>query len=159
MVYWAIAAFVLLSAQGLLTVLQVKSFQKAIAAMRGKGLLGIGSRRGVLRSGQILILSYDRATDKINNCMRMLGITIFERFKPVPEYIGLTLSEARELGIAEDLELNKRLRKRHPYNPEQPDKRKGVLIQAVEAIDNRMKREEAERLQEQQEQPEAADID
>ena len=150
MVYWALAAFVLLSAQALLSTFQVKSYRDAISSMRGKGLLGIGARRGVLHSGQILILSYDRNTGKTNNCMRMLGITIFERFKPAPEYIGLTLDEVRELGIAEDLKLNKRLRKKHPYDPDKPDKRKGVLIQAVEAIENRMKREAEAQLEAQQ---------
>ncbi len=153
--YWALAAFILLSVQALLSLFQVKNYRKAISAMRGKGLLGIGARRGVLRSGQILILSYDRATDRINNCMRMLGITIFERFKPVPEYIGLTLAEVRELGIAEDQKLNKRLRKKRPYNPDEPDKRKGVLIQAVEAIDNRIKREQ----QQMEEQSSADSVD
>lgn len=108
--------------------------------MVGKVILGIGHRKGVIRSGEILLLAYDRASDRIVNCRSMSGITIFAPFRERPELVGLSLSEARVTGIELDALEMGRYRRRHPYDPGALSKKKGALIQAVEAIELRLKR-------------------
>ncbi|MEG0377210.1 MAG: hypothetical protein RR614_01905, partial [Eubacterium sp.] len=71
------------------------------------------------------------------------GITLWKRFESVDTYNGMTLNEVRQQGILEDLAINKRRREKEPYTPLLVDKhrKKGALIQAVEAIDKRLKSE------------------
>jgi hypothetical protein len=60
---------------------------------------------------------------------------IFSRFEELGEYAGLSLKELRNIGIARDaMDLGWR-RKWRPYKPDVPDKKKGALIQAVEAVE------------------------
>jgi len=105
------------------------------------GLLGIGARKGRIRPGEIVILSYDIETKKINACKRLRGITVFERFKDTPEFIGLSLDEVCGIGITEDAKINRRYRSKHPYDPNEPSKKKAALIQATEAIVRRLERD------------------
>lgn len=136
--------FSLMSLQMLLGMMQVKRYQKAVREMRGGKLIGIGHRKGTIRGGELLILAYDRQQDKVSACKSMRGRTIFAAFRERPELTGLSLREVRELGIEHDLQDMGRYRRRHPYNPEVLSKKKGALIQAVEAIDLRLKREAAD---------------
>jgi glucitol operon activator protein len=75
----------------------------------------------------------------------MRGYTVFAHFVEVPEYSGLGLDEMRKIGIEKDAVEMKWYRKRHPYDPAVLSKKKGALIQAVEAIDMRLRREAEER--------------
>jgi glucitol operon activator protein len=75
----------------------------------------------------------------------MRGYTVFAHFIEVPEYSGLGLDEIRKIGIEKDAAEMKWYRKRHPYDPAVLSKKKGALIQAVEAIDLRLRREAEER--------------
>ena len=136
-----LAVFALIALQMLLGLVQVRRYQHAVRQMRGSGLLGIGQRRGVLRGGEILILSYDRSSDRVVACMSMKGYTIFAGFEKRPSYIGMTLDEVREAGLSLDAREFRRYRKRHPYDPKVLSKKKGALIQAVEAIDLRIRRD------------------
>lgn len=145
---FAVAALALMSIQGLLTIFQVKSYRKAVSELKGKGLLGFGTRKSY-RGGQVLIISYERKLGIINACKCLKGISVFEKFKNEDKYIGLTLEQARALGIEEDGKLNKRLRIKKPYDPNVLDRKKGALIQAIEAIDLRLAREEQEALEKQ----------
>lgn len=138
MVKIAIIAFLLMTVQSLMAARQVQGYKKAIDALKGKGLLGIGARKGILKAGQIVIVSLDRAEGKINGCKILRGITVFEKFKDATEYIGLTLDQLREIAIKEDAEINKKMRIKKPYDPTVPDRKKAALIQAVEAIDYRI---------------------
>ena len=133
--------FGLIALQMLLGLVQVRRYQRAVNLMRGSGLLGIGQRRGVLRGGEILILSYDRSADRVVDCMSMKGYTIFAKFEKRSSYTGMTLDQVRELGVALDAKEFRFYRKRHPYNPKVLSKKKGALIQAVEAIDLRIRRD------------------
>jgi len=131
----------MLSLQMFLSLLQIKLYQKTVKEMRGSGLLGIGQRKGGVKSGEILILSYDRQNDRVISCQSLKGLTIFAKFKKISVYEGLSLSKMRELGIAQDTKDLKRYRTKHPYNPDILSKKKGALIQAVEAIEHRLKQD------------------
>lgn len=148
MSYLFMILFLGMCLQGLLTFFQVKNYERAMGSMKGKGLLGVGYRRGVLKGGQILILSYDRKTDQINNCQTMRGITSFERFKIVEAYVGLSLAEIKAIAISEDQKLNKPSKiKKEGKKPIALQKR-GALLQAVEAIETHIKKEQRQKLHE-----------
>lgn len=148
MTYIIVLIFVGMCLQGLFTFFQVKNYQKAMGSLKGKGLLGVGFRRGVLRGGQILILSYDRKTEKINNCEVMRGLTSFERFKTAEDYIGLSLSEVKKLALLEDQKINRQwINKINRPKKVTPQKR-GALLQAVNAIETHMKKEERQKIHE-----------
>lgn len=141
--YIFIVFFLLMVIQSALTAFQIKAYQRTIRELKGSGILGIGFKRSMFRPGEIIVLSYSRADKKVYKCRRLKGSTVFQRFKDVKDYEGITLEEIREIGIGLDAQVNKRLRKKEPYNPAVPDKKKGALIQAVEAIDNRLRSEAA----------------
>jgi glucitol operon activator protein len=137
--------FALLALQMFFGYVQVRHYQKAVKKWLGKGLLGIGQRRGILIPGEIIILVYDKAADRVVSVQSMRGYTVFAHFVEVPEYTGLGLGEIRKIGIEKDAVEMKWRRRRHPYDPAVLSKKKGALIQAVEAIDLRLRREAEER--------------
>ncbi|MGI6109597.1 MAG: transcriptional regulator GutM [Eubacteriaceae bacterium] len=130
--------FALMCLQMFLGLIQVKRYRTELMKLSGTGTIGLGHRKGTIRAGQILILSYSKSKNKIVDARRMAGLTIFARFKEAPELIGLTLDEIRSLGLEEDSRLYKHRRKKHPYDPKEVTKKKGAVIQAVEAIDSRL---------------------
>lgn len=154
MVYLALAAFVLMIVQSGLTYLQYKNYEKAVKSMQKKGiLLGVGLRKGGfnLKGGAIVILAMDRKTCRITGCKRLDGIAMWKRFKETALYNGLSLSEIREVGMVEDLEVNGKRREKEPYSKALLDKKrkKGALIQAVEALDKRLEKETRDALYQQ----------
>ena len=52
--------------------------------------------------------------------------------------LGMSLSDLKSIGLEEDAWEFRRRRRKHPYNPEEMTKKKGALIQAVEAIEKRL---------------------
>jgi glucitol operon activator protein len=125
----------------ILSFFQVRRYQQAIKKWRGKGILGIGQQKGLLKPGEILILVYSRAEDKVVSVQSMKGYTIFAAFREVKDYGGLSLDELRAAGLEADAKEFRGYRKKHPYNPTELTKKKGALIQAVEAVDRYIKRE------------------
>jgi glucitol operon activator protein len=119
---------------------QFRQYQKAVRKWRGKGILGMGQRRGLLRPGELLILVYDRREDRAVSVQSMRGYTVFARFEERKRYTGLSLDELRRLGIEQDAIDMKFRRRRHPYDPAELTKKKGALIQAVEAVDRYLRR-------------------
>jgi len=130
---------------------QVRLYQKTIRKWLGKGILGIGQRKGIVRAGELLILVYNRHEDRVVSVQSMKGYTIFAGFRETKEYTGLSLEELRCEGIKKDSKEMKWYRKRHPYDPSVLSKKKGALIQAVEAVD-RYLRKEVEKETEQEEE-------
>lgn len=122
-----------------LSVIHVKQFEKAIKRHEGSGILGIGHKKGVFSSGQLLILSYDRFTNKIVACEILEGITVFSNFNEVSEYKNLSLSEIKEIALELDMQEFKHYRKKHPYDETEVTKKKGALIQAIENIETWLK--------------------
>lgn len=144
--YFIFLAFAMMVLQSFLSYLQYRSYQKAVSALQGKGwILGIGMRKGGfhIKGGAIIVLAWDRKTNQIMACKRLQGITMWKRFEDVDDYNEMTLNEVRKIGIEEDLAINPRLREKEPYSPLLVDKRrkKGALIQAIEAIDRRLAKE------------------
>lgn len=118
---------------------QVRAYQKTLNEMRGKGLLGIGSRKVFMQKGDIVILSYDRVSGTIYDARRMLGVTIFQRFRVVEEWIGLTLAEIEEVAQIQDEKLNAKSKRKNREGSNA--RRYAALLQAVMAIQNHLKNE------------------
>lgn len=139
-----IIVFALISLQMFLSLFQVKRYKNEMNRMRGTGIVGIGHTKGGLKLGQIILLSYNRHEDKVVACKVMRGITIFAKFKDKDKgkLIGQSLSVVKNQALAEDLKEFKNRRKKHPYDPEEYTKKKGALIQAIEAIEGRMAMED-----------------
>ena len=104
--------------------------------------MGVGQKKGGLKPGEILILVYNRTEDRAVSVQHMKGYTIFANFREIKEYIGLSLAELRHIGIEKDAKEFKGYRKKHPYDPSVLSKKKGALIQAVEAVDRYIKNQE-----------------
>ena len=140
--------FGLISLQMLMGFFQVRHYQKTLSKWQGKGILGVGQKKGGFKPGEILILVYNRNENRAVSVQRMKGYTIFANFREIKEYSGLSLEELRRLGIEKDAKEFNRYRKKHPYDPLELTKKKGALIQAVEAVDrylrNQKEKEEEE---------------
>jgi glucitol operon activator protein len=133
--------FSLMALQMMMGFYQFRQYQNAVKKWRGKGILGMGQRRGILTPGEILILVYDRREDRAVSVQSMRGWTIFARFREVPAYTGLSLAELRSAGIDQDAADMRWRRKRRPYDPAELTKKKGALIQAVEAVERSLRRQ------------------
>ena len=144
-----VVIFALISLQMLMGLIQVLHYQRTLKKWRGKGLLGIGQKKGGFKPGEILILVYNRNDDRATSVQRMKGYTIFANFREIKEYTGLSLEELRHIGIEKDAKEFKRYRKKHPYNSAVLSKKKGALIQAVEAVDRYMRNQDEEEETEQ----------
>ncbi len=146
MIYLALAGFTMMVLQTALSYLQYRNYQAAVNSLMGKEVfLGIGLRKGGFRlsGGTIVILSMDRLSHRIISCKKLQGIVIWKRFKEVADYNGYSLDELRELAILEDYQLNKKQRDKEPYTKDMVDKKrkKGALLQAIEALDLRLVQE------------------
>ncbi|MEG1431328.1 transcriptional regulator GutM [Eubacterium sp.] len=141
--YLFLVVFGLMALQMFLGLIQVRAYKNAMNALRGTGIVGLGHTKGSLaKKGQVIVLSYKRRSDQVVACKVMRGVTIFARFKDVSDYNGMGLEALRTLAIAQDQKEFKHRRKKHPYDPEEYSKKKGALIQAVEAIDGRIARDD-----------------
>ncbi|MDK2941361.1 MAG: hypothetical protein PWP56_874 [Acetobacterium sp.] len=146
MIYLALVAFVMMILQSGLTYFQYKNYQQAVNSLLSQGtILGIGLHKGGfrLKGGAIIVLAMDCRSGRICGCKKLEGIALWKRFLETDYYNGLSLSEIREVGLAEDLKINKKRRIKEPYAPNGLDKKrkKGALIQAVEAIDKRLEKD------------------
>lgn len=79
--------------QGVFAYFQIKNFQTKMKEMKKNGRVGIGTVKGRLGAGAIVILSVDR-TGRIIEARKMTGISVFARFKPFPELKSLYYWEA-----------------------------------------------------------------
>jgi len=104
----------------------------------GKGVLGVGQRRGLFRPGEILILVYSPGENRVITVQSMRGYSIFARFKEKSEYSRLTLDELRRFGLENDRRDMGLWRTFFHYDRREFSKRKGALIQAVEAVDKHL---------------------
>jgi glucitol operon activator protein len=90
-----IFAFVLLVVQGIFTFFQAKSYRVKLASLRNKGIMGIGSKKGWLRSGNITILICD-GRGVIVHGEKMEGMTVFTRFKEIAEVKGIKVADLKK---------------------------------------------------------------
>ena len=103
--------------------------------MLGKGIVGVGQRRGFIFPGEILIVVYNLSENKTLNVLSLKGYSIFARFREKPDLTGLSLDELRQRGLKADRKDMHIWRIFFRYKQEKPTKKKGALIQAVEGIE------------------------
>jgi glucitol operon activator protein len=128
--------FTLLSLQNILGYFfQIRQYQKMVRKWIGKGILGIGQRRGLFVPGEICILVYNQKDNTVITVQSMRGFSIFVKFKEKEEYAGLSLEDLHRLGLEADRKDMGLWRKLFRYQANENSKRKGALIQAVEAIE------------------------
>ena len=95
MLFVCLLAFMVIQALG--TYVQVQQYKKAVRRLHKKGNIGIGSKRSRIRNNIVIIACDNQG--KIVDGELMEGLTIFTKFKQIPEIVGkdiLTLKEEYE---------------------------------------------------------------
>ncbi|WP_232696648.1 transcriptional regulator GutM [Brevibacillus daliensis] len=92
--------------QGFLGFYQVKNFNHHYMLLRRNGRVAIGRQRGWFRSGTVVMLALDSG-NKITKALRMQGVTVFSRMRPLDGLVGLNLSKIKEEDIAKYDKLTK----------------------------------------------------
>lgn len=131
----------ILLSQSIMAMIQVMRYQKEIQAVKSSGrILGVGARKNGLKAGSLFLVALNKETLMVEECRKMRGATVFCAFKEEPQYVGLSLEQLRALGMEEDARINGKYRKKHPYDPNAADKKKGSVIQAVEILERQIYR-------------------
>ena len=84
--------------QTLLTLSQIKQFNKVFVELKRKGKVLIGRKGGRLVSGTLILFLIDDA-GVIQEAKMMQGVTVFARFKALPNLVGeqiLSLNETHD---------------------------------------------------------------
>jgi len=118
MLFVCLLAFMVIQALG--TYVQVQQYKKAVRRLHKKGNIGIGSKRSRIRNNIVIIACDNQG--KIVDGELMEGLTVFTKFKQIPDIIGKDIFLLKEEYEA----LSKKEKKQI----------KGHL-QAVEALCNR----------------------
>ncbi len=111
--------------QAIGTYVQVQQYKKAVRRLHKKGNIGIGSKRSKLRNNIVIIACDNKGT--IVDSELMEGLTVFTKFKQIPELIG------------KDIFL---LREEYENMPKKAKNRFRGHLQAVEALSNRLENSE-----------------
>ena len=119
MLFVCLLAFMVIQALG--TYVQVQQYKKAVRRLHKKGNIGIGSKRSRIRNNIVIIACDNQG--KIVDGELMEGLTVFTKFKQIPDIIGKDIFLLKE----EYEDLSKKEKKQF----------KGHL-QAVEALCNRV---------------------
>lgn len=82
--------FFLMCLQVVGTHMQVKRYKAAVRRLHALGAVGIGARRKTFGAGEVVLLAA-KSDGRILAAERMCGMTIWARFKPVPELAGDTI--------------------------------------------------------------------
>ncbi|WKY48266.1 transcriptional regulator GutM [Eubacteriaceae bacterium ES3] len=125
---------------------QVENYHQALKELYNKEVvLGIGHQNGIPFPGNatIIILAVDKKSNRIVGCRRLAGIKIWQPFEKLTIYDSYSLDELRELAIYEDFLLNRRAEKLKVNYTKLADLfyRKGALLQAVEALEQRIQKQ------------------
>lgn len=86
--------FVLMVVQALGTYVQVQQYKKAVKRLHKLGNVGIGSRKGKLKPGNIVVIACN-SNGVITGGEIMEGITIFNGFKTLKGIVGKTILELK----------------------------------------------------------------
>ncbi|MHB1393585.1 MAG: transcriptional regulator GutM [Clostridia bacterium] len=121
----ATIAFLLLIVQGLLAYLQICDYRKRLSVLKLMGMVGIGTQKGILGSGNITILACDKR-GRVVRGEKLEGITIFERFKEIKGIEGLTLDDLKE-----------RLPEKKVTKGDK--EKKSPMLQAIESLEKKLK--------------------
>lgn len=74
---------------------QIKNFNRHYRELRALGKVAIGRSKGRVRTGVVLLLAIDEKC-RITKAMKMQGITVFARFRPLPIMEGQHLLRIEE---------------------------------------------------------------
>ena len=119
MLFVCLLAFMVIQALG--TYVQVQQYKKAVRRLHKKGNIGIGSKRSRIRNNIVIIACDNQG--KIVDGELMEGLTVFTKFKQIPDIIGKDIFLLKEEYEALS-KKEKKLFKGH--------------LQAVEALCNRL---------------------
>lgn len=114
--------FVLVIMQFIGMKLQIRAYRQAIHRLHQVGNIGIGSRRGRIGAGYIIIIACDNDGTVIDSEI-MKGMTIFSRFKKDSEIIGQNITA---------------LKNNYLSFPKQKKKQYKGYIQALEALETHL---------------------
>lgn len=84
MLFVCLLAFMVIQALG--TYVQVQQYKKAVRRLHKKGNIGIGSKRSKIRNNIVIIACDNQG--KIVDGELMEGLTVFTKFKQIPDIIG-----------------------------------------------------------------------
>ena len=84
MLFVCLLAFMVIQALG--TYVQVQQYKKAVRRPHKKGNIGIGSKRSRIRNNIVIIACDNQG--KIVDGELMEGLTVFTKFKQIPDIIG-----------------------------------------------------------------------
>lgn len=93
----AIAMWIL---QGILSVFQLKKFNRELKSLRKSGRVAIGKARGRFKAGCLLMLCIDENC-KIIKGRKLQGITSFAGFKDFDDLNGIVLTDITEKTCAD----------------------------------------------------------
>lgn len=86
--------FVLMVVQAIGTYVQVQQYKKAVKRLHKLGNVGIGSKKGKLKAGNIVVIACN-STGVITGGEIMEGYTIFNGFKALKGIAGKTILDLR----------------------------------------------------------------
>lgn len=119
MLFICLLTFMLIQALG--TYIQVQQYKKAIHRLHKKGNIGVGSKRSKLKNN-IVIIACNNQGDIVDGEL-MEGLTVFTKFKQIPEVIGKNIFS---------------LRKEYEEMSKKEQKQIRGHLQAVQALCNRL---------------------
>lgn len=119
MLFICLLTFMIIQALG--TYVQVQQYKKAVRRLHKKGNIGIGSKRSRLKNN-IVIIACNNQGDIVDGEL-MEGLTVFTKFKQIPEVIGKNIFSLREEYEAMSKKKQKQIRGH---------------LQAVQALCNRL---------------------
>lgn len=117
-----IALLIILLLQAVTTYIQVRRYKQAVRRLRNLGNVGIGSRKGKLTPGNIVVIACNSA-GVITGGEMLGGYTVFNGFKELSGIIGKTIYELRSEYLALPV------KKQKDYK---------AHIQALDALDMRL---------------------
>lgn len=97
MVFWTLIiglgiAYVI---QFLLTMLQIKNFNKNFAVLRKMGRVAIGKKKGGLKAGSIAMFAIDD-DGIILRGLYLSGVTVLARFREIKDFNGIDIASIKE---------------------------------------------------------------
>lgn len=119
MLFICLLTFMIIQALG--TYIQVQQYKKAVRRLHKKGNIGIGSKRSRLKNN-IVIIACNNQGDIVDGEL-MEGLTVFTKFKQIPEIVGKNIFSLREEYEAMSKKEQKQIRGH---------------LQAVQALCNRL---------------------
>ncbi|MFZ0530652.1 MAG: transcriptional regulator GutM [Propionicimonas sp.] len=95
--YFVIGFAVIYGTQTVLGLRQSKNYTGTYTALRRRGRVAIGKKKGLLTTGAIVMFGLDDL-GRIVEGTRLTGVTVMARFRPFPLFDGLHITEIDAVG-------------------------------------------------------------